>query len=269
MSHLIWHLNHIEISNSMLLIFLSCQSAPTPISKPLHDMNLILIEPGSFMMGGKTDNDPPLHKVTLTHGFWLSDVEVSQKTYTSMMGKNPSTVIGDTLPVGNVTWLEALLFCNKLSQHEGLESCYTIDGAQSTEKYPCRGYRLPTEAEWEYAAKAGKQYDYAGHMIPRYVAWFKDDGATPHPIRTKKPNRWGLYDMSGNVAEWVFDGYTPYPTQPRTDPRWQQPTANRISRGGGWNSYSVDFPISTRSIDGLDWPFPWVGLRIAQNRAPE
>ena len=232
-------------------------------------MNLVLVESGSFMMGGNTATAPHLHPVNITQPFWLADIEVSQYTYTKIMGDNPSTIVDEQLPVANLTWLQAVQFCNALSKHEGLQLCYTIDGQKSAEIYPCNGYRLPSEAEWEYAAKAGKQYEYAGHITPRYVAWFKEDGAKPRPGRKKKSNPWGLYDMSGNVAEWVFDGYSPYPTELRVDPRWKSPSANRISRGGAWNSYAMDFPVSTRSIDGFDWAFPWVGMRIAQSYFPE
>jgi formylglycine-generating enzyme required for sulfatase activity len=177
-------------------------------SEQMHRPNMILVQPGKFLM------IEPSCLVTLTVPFLMSETEVTQGQYQAVMGENPSSFRNKRdwakRPVESLSWFDAARYCNRLSLKEGFEPCYVFHG-DSDVKWPlglrCTGYRLPTEAEWEYAARAGQDLDFAGSSKPDEVAWY---GATlgtgeTHPVKRKKPNRWGLYDMSGNVSEWVWD----------------------------------------------------------------
>jgi len=254
-----------EIGINMILFF-SCQPQPIFDRYPLLDMNMIHIPAGDFFMGGHPPTSQPVHRVSITQDYWISDIELTQQSYHQIIQLNPSEQPDPTLPVSNILWTEALVFCNALSEAENLSPCYTDiehDGAHWS--FDCDGYRLPTEAEWEYAAKANNNYLYAGHDEARRVAWFKEDSLSAKPPRLRSPNQWNLYDMSGNVAEWVFDGYRPYRPQYQVDAPSSLITPHRISRGGGWNNYSIDHPLTLRSIDGNEWRFPWIGLRVARS----
>jgi formylglycine-generating enzyme required for sulfatase activity len=155
------------------------------------------------------------------------------------MGNNPSYFKGDNLPVERVNWYEAVEYCNKLSQKEGLTPAYRGNGNDIVCDFNASGYRLPTEAEWEYAAKGGNKdylsYEYAGGNSIGSVAWYGgNSGSTTHPVGTKQPNSLGLYDMSGNVWEWCWDWYGSYAGGSQTDPRGASSGAYRVNRGGSW-----------------------------------
>jgi formylglycine-generating enzyme required for sulfatase activity len=193
-------------------------------------MKLRLIPAGEFMMGspatesGRSDNETQ-HRVTLTKPFYLGVTEVTQEQYQKVMVTNPSKVKGPQNPVERVNWAEAVEFCGKLS-------------AMPAEKTAGHVYRLPTEAEWEYACRSGTATAYGfGDDASRLgdYGWFEGNSdSRTHPVGEKKPNAWGLYDMHGNVWEWCQDRYGDYPSGSATDPTGATSDLYRVLRGGCW-----------------------------------
>jgi formylglycine-generating enzyme required for sulfatase activity len=215
------------------------------------EMKLMLIPAGSFLMGatpddaGAFDAEKPQHKVMITRPFYLGVYEVTQPEYKQVMGVNPSDFVdSELLPVERVSWFDALAFCNKLSTREGRRPYYKIEDRTVT-ILGGNGYRLPTEAEWEYACRAPSDPGSAtkhpfgndGSGLANY-AWFRGIGEfKTHPVGQKLPNRWGLYDMQGNLWEWCQDwfGENYYKQSPADDPRGPMQGDERVLRGGSWD----------------------------------
>ena len=248
------------------IYFLSC--SPPPVEAyTLFDMNMIGLQGKDFFMGGAPPIAQPVHRISWNQAYWISDIEITQQTYERVTGANPSEERAPHLPVSNILWTEALEFCNALSTLEKKTPCYSnITPHDATWSFDCDGYRLPTEAEWEYAAQSQQNLMYSGSTEPADVGWFREETQQAYIARQKRPNQWRLYDMSGNVSEWVFDGYKPYKPLPSPYKISHIHTPNRISRGGSWSDYSIDSPISDRSVDGNEWRFPWIGFRIVRTR---
>ena len=186
---------------------------------------MVVIPKGEFTMGALEDDgdaydsEKPRHKVTLTRDFLMGKYQVTQALWDSVMGSNPSYSKGANRPVEYVSWFDVVEFCNKLSEREGLEPAYTINGDDVTCNWNAKGYRLPTEAEWEYSARSGQRFKYSGSNNVDEVAWYDDNsGSETHPVGLKKPNGFGLYDMSGNVYEWCWDRFGGYSSGSQTDP---------------------------------------------------
>jgi len=209
-------------------------------------MKLRLIPAGEFMMGspatesGRGANETQ-HRVSITKPFYLAVTEVTQEQYQKVMGKNPSQFKGPQNPVEMVSWTDAVEFCRKLS-------------AMPAEKTAGHVYRLPTEAEWEYACRAGTTTAYGfgddASGLGDY-GWFRNNSdSKTHPVGEKKPNAWGLHDMHGNVMEWCQDWYGDYRSGSATDPTGATSGSFRVFRGGSW----INFAVTCRSAHRIRFP---------------
>jgi formylglycine-generating enzyme required for sulfatase activity len=234
-------------------------------------MKLVLIPAGEFLMGSDKDADAdekPPHRVRITRAFYLGANEVTQRQYRAVTGASPSFFHGsDDLPVEQVSWGDAIAFCNKLSEREGLKPYYS-SGARTPSGGD--GYRLPTEAEWEYACRAGRatrfHFGDDATNLEAY-AWYGDNsGAKTHPVGQKHPNAWGLYDMHGNVCEVCWDGFGRdfYAHSPDADPTGPSQAEDRVSRGGGWFNYQRDCRSANRNWVGQDNRGADLGFRVAR-----
>ena len=197
---------------STLLILCLTLNAQVSGTAKVTPKKMIYVEGGTFQMGSTNggSSEQPIHTVTVS-SFLIGKYEVTQKEWQEVMGYNPSYSEGDNRPVEKVSWYDAVEFCNKLSEKEGLTPAYTINGFDVSCNWSANGYRLPTEAEWEYAAKGGKKsknYKYSGSDNIDDVAWYdaNSDGRS-HDVGTKAPNELGIYDMSGNVWEMCWDSF--------------------------------------------------------------
>ena len=231
---------------------------------------LVIVPKGSFTMGSPTGEsgraaDETQHAVTLTTDFWMADSEVTQRQYRNLMGTSPSKLQGSELPVEQVTWFDAVAYCNALSAKENLSPCYQINEPTVVwaDGVKCTGYRLPTEAEWEYAARSSATTVYAGSDNVDLVAWYSTNaGGTTHAVKTKTANGRGLYDLSGNVWEWVWDWYQGnYEALPPTDPIGPASGSNRVIRGGSFLDVARDQRVADRGKDDPKAPSLGVGIR--------
>jgi hypothetical protein len=218
---------------------------------PFTDSNFVLLPPGTFTMGNYEYREE--HEVTLTHSFWMQKTEVTQAQWVAVMHNNPSKfdVCGPNCPVENVSYTDVQEFIAVLN-------------ALSPDKH----YRLPTEAEWEYAARAGTTGWYGTPGDERLGGWTKNNSlGTTHPVARLRPNDWGLYDMQGNVWEWVNDWYYYlYPPGPATDPTGPATGTSRVVRGGAWDNSAVDTRTFTRAYKlptGADYNQGF-GFRLAR-----
>jgi len=214
---------------------------PPEVIRTKTGIRMALIPAGSFAMGsdrGHAD-EAPVHRLQID-AFYMDLYEVTQQQYGELVRGNPSHFKGPKNPIEQVSWAAAALYCNARSRAEGLEACYREDTAECN--FAAAGYRLPTEAEWEYACRAGSDTRYPfGDEAAELgdYAWYAGNSLrTTHPVGQKKPNRWGLYDMLGNVAEWCNDRYDPryYRTSPDSNPRGPAQADLFVLRGGAWNS---------------------------------
>jgi formylglycine-generating enzyme required for sulfatase activity len=228
---------------------------------------MVHIKGGTFWMGSPESeegrsNAEVRHRVTVS-SFNIGKYEVTQREYQALMGTNPSNNKGDNLPVERVTWYDAVEYCNALSRQEGLTPAYTVQGTVVTWNRKASGYRLPTEAEWEYACRAGTTTAYnTGSSISDSQANYRSSGTKP--VGTYAPNAWGLYDMHGNVWEWCWDRYGDYASGAQTDPTGAASGAYRVIRGGSW----VNFAQIVRSAHRYDYvPSYWsyyLGFRLVR-----
>ncbi len=215
--------------------------APVPLG-------FVRIELGMFQMGSPTseggDSHETQHWVRITKPLLLGEAEVTQAEYQAVMGTNPSYHQGAQRPVEQVTWFDAVNYCNALTDREpGLTRAYTVSGSTVTWNRAANGYRLPTESEWEYACRAGTTTRYwsgeAESDLARAAWYFANSGSQTHDVKGKQANAWGLYDVHGNVWEWCWDWYATYPAgsqgSPTVDPAGPVSETYRVLRGGSWD----------------------------------
>lgn len=219
------------------------KQAPREIKtvKTASGIEMVAVPGGSFEMGskGKEETDQQLHRVQVS-AFLMDKYPVTQEEYEKRMGKNPSLNKGPRHPVEQIRWRDAVLYCNARSQTEGLRPAYNTNTWEC--RFEANGYRLPTEAEYEYALRAGtRTIFHCGDSaeVLKQFAWFRANSSRgPHPVGEKPPNAWGLYDLVGNVWEWCNDYYQEdyYQHSPERDPRGPAKGQDRVVRGGCWNS---------------------------------
>lgn len=253
--------------------------------------NFVLISGGTFQMGSPEDEawrseDETQHTVTVSD-FYMSIYELTQAEYQEIMGENPSSFFGDDLPVENVSWLDAIRYCNARSEKEGLTPVYIVDGQTITWNRSADGYRLPTEAEWEYACRAGtvtpfntensisaEEANYYGHY-PYEIEdnYFSQENLTTKPgeyrqttvaVDSFSPNAWGLYNMHGNVGEWVWDYYGAYDTEMPDNPIGAMTGTLRVYRGGGWNDFAKNMRSAYRATLAEDKGSFNIGIRLVR-----
>ncbi len=271
------------------------QPEPQPEQSPIQPGE-VLIPAGTFTMGSPTtearrESIERQYQVTLTRSFSMGKYEVTQSEFQARMGYNPShfSSCGGSCPVEQVGWHEAAAYCNAVSRAAGLAECFTCTGSGTSvtcsvaaaytgaNYYNCRGYRLPTEAEWEYAYRAGTSTAFYNGGITsadcspldanaNAIAWYCGNAQNKtHPVGGKLPNAWGLYDMAGNVWEWVYDWYGPYPTQAATNPVGAATGTFRVERGGSWYKSAYGVRAARRDLDTPTRRYYGLGFRVVRS----
>ena len=253
----------------------------TPFSKHIikvmgAEHTLISIPSGSFWMGNQNvdaeSDEKPRHRVHLTKGFLLGQTQLTQDFFEAVCGHNPSQYKHPNHPIERISWFDVIRWCNTLSEQQDLRPAYQLTETQEGPKVLWNqmndGYRIPTEAEWEYAARSGTNFTYSGSNRPDEVAWFgasrRREGQKTYAVAQKKSNGWGLYDMSGNVWEWCWEDMRTYTMKDTTDPIGESNTGHVICRGGSNYldarqtrcSYRMRYAMNNRSL--------FVGFRIAR-----
>lgn len=266
---------------------------------PFVSYEFVYIPGGTFKMGspegeGKPD-EHPRHEVTVD-GFWMGRYEVTSTQYAEILGGSPGFSSAANCPLERITWYDAVAFCNALSERFGFSTCYSIDKkndgkspgggllAGDTKNWivtlnkSADGFRLPFEAEWEYACRAGAdtRYHWGNEMDGRYAWYEKNSGYRTHGIKlfddpARLPNRWGLYDMTGNVAEWCYDWYSPsYYTAGRSKnpagPGKSGDIVSRVIRGGDCSSKKDALRSASRSSAVPFMGMNTIGMRLVKNR---
>jgi len=219
-----------------------------------HSYRMVYVSGGTFNMGATSEqgsdaysDEKPVHRVTVS-SYYIGQTEVTQALWQAVMGSNPSKWKSDNLPVECVSWDDCQTFIEKLNANTG------------------RTFRLPTEAEWEFAARGGNNsrgYKYSGSNYPDDVAWYdSNSGSKTHTVATKQPNELGIYDMSGNVWEWCSDWYGNYSSSSQTNPTGPNSGSGRVGRGGGWYFFAGYCRVSYRNFDAPDFRYGHLGLRL-------
>lgn len=252
--------------------------AAVPKPAPIDTAKFVLVQGGSYKMGSDKPvekHEAPVHDV-IVNSFYIGKTEVTFQDF----DKFTNDTKRDTVPSGSwgrgrqpvfmVTWRDAIEYCNWLSDKEHLSRYYIINGKEVSKVDTAKGYRLPTEAEWEYAARGGNKthgYPFAGGETISEVGWYVDNcGGQPHEVAQKKPNELGLYDMTGNVWEWVWDVYDGnYYSKPEVlNPQGPANGLYRVMRGGAWYNYGNYAQVVTRQYHDPGFRQNSVGFRVAR-----
>ena len=250
-------LSGVLTTNASSSVASGSSSSGNTITIPVKDgisIDMVRVEAGTFTMGATAemknteDSEKPTHRVTLTNDYYIGKYEVTQALWQAVMGDDPSYFKGDNLPVEAVTWDDCQEFIGKLNRITG------------------KTFRLPTEAEWEYAARGGNKsrgYQYSGSNNPSNVAWYDDNsGDKTHAVGTKQPNELGIYDMSGNVWEWCQDWYETYSSSSQVNPTGANSGSCRVVRGVSWYNNARNCRLSLRGSNTPDFRSSNLGLRL-------
>lgn len=258
---------------SAFILFLFLLAADEPKEVVFDGITFVYIPAGVFMMGTSDEDrsvlieggvwtkvdeaEYPARRVAISRPFYLSKYEITQKQWKEIMGSNPSVFQGDDLPVESLTWHDVQEFVGRLNAKSGAR------------------YRLPTEAEWEYACRAGSPFLFATGQGNEFLhlenlgefAWYRvNDENRTHPAGQKRPNAWGLHDMHGNVWEWCQDSYDPgyYKRAPAVDPHHDGPLTERVFRGGSWFLGPAHLRAAFRGFNLATFRSPYVGFRLVR-----
>jgi formylglycine-generating enzyme required for sulfatase activity len=293
-----------EGKNMKTLLLCSCALFASALCAPVSAMaqsslgtqgssaDFVLVKGGTFTMGSPASEpergtDEAQHRVTVSD-FYIAKSSITQREWTALIGGNPSEFktnptdsSGDNLPVENVTWFDAVRFCNARSVREGLTLVYTISGETVVWNRSANGYRLPTEAEWEYACRAGtttpfntgnnitdaeanfyNNYGYNNNSSGRVTGGYRQ---RPMPVNSFKANPLGLFDMHGNMADWCWDWYGEYGAAAQSNPTGPAAGTLRVNRGGGWNDFPKHIRSAYRAATPPDNSSFNLGFRLARN----
>ena len=283
------HATRAQVAVALMNLGRSQENSSEPLKTPVAaNDDFVLINGGTFQMGSpasepERSSDEIQHSVTV-NSFYMAKTEVSQQEYQAVMGSNSSEMQGDNLPITNITWYDAILYCNKLSENAGLTPCYTVSGTTVAWDKSANGYRLPTEAEWEYAARAnttmpfsfgdyvhnsdancynayGYNNDASGNWVNGSDAYLRKTVA----VDQYAANAYGLYNMHGNAAEWVWDWYDEYDTSAASNPTGPESGNAKIIRGGGWNDHPKHIRSAYRGAQPADVGLYSIGVRPVRN----
>jgi sulfatase modifying factor 1 len=253
------------------------QSTPTSIPREALLPEMVQVEPGEFMMGSDEGlpKETPVHKVVITRPFQIGRYPVTNDEYSRLCEVTKKCSFpNDRFPVTGVDWYEAIEYCNWISEYAGLTPCYSGKGKFTKCDFTANGFRLPTEAEWEFAARGGnlsKRFQYAGSDDPDEVAWYTDNSSgSTHTVGEKLPNELSLYDMSGNSWEWCWDWFDEayYTVSPELDPEGPDsppdgPMPSKSRRSGGFLEEAFAIRVSFRSADDISYA-GGNGFRVVQ-----
>ncbi|MFP6584130.1 MAG: formylglycine-generating enzyme family protein [Candidatus Hydrogenedentota bacterium] len=250
---------NVLLSLSILSILSGCsggnEKAAKEQSTEFDDIEFVWIPPGTFLMGSPRDesewyNEEQQRSVMLTKGFWIGKFEITQKQWESITGENPSYFVGKNNPVESISWDDIKRYLTKLN---------ALGDGQ---------YRLPTEAEWEYACRAGSTKTYGfgsdASKLEDYAWTFWNSNETTHPVGSKKSNAWGLHDMHGNVREWCSDWYAPYSDDNVVDPLGSDSGHERVTRGGSFLSGNDDCRSAHRHLNPTNYWHNSLGFRVVR-----
>ncbi len=249
--------NNNDTSNTQKIIF-----------NYLPEIEIVFVKNGISETGSINgwSNEKPPHRVNITNNIYVSKYEVSQYLYSFVCDTNPSSEIDEKLPVNTIQWLDAVIFCNNLSNLFDYDTCYIIDKGNVIWDTNANGFRLPTEAEWEFFCRAGNEGDYNLNDSIENLAWFNNNsGFKIQPIGKKKPNSLGIYDLHGNVSEWCWDWYDEnyYKQSETINPKGPKSGLKRVHRGGSFLDGFAKLRSSARHYD--DGNYKNLGIRFVRN----